>query len=436
MNIYIYGTASFKKEIHKILIDSNIKLKMGANNLIKEIESLSALKEIIAQNPNEIFLIDDSKIIKKNSFSRKIKFLTPKDAIEEEFLLNSGIADLSVDSLEEIPKYILKKYEQKQEKIEENNTNSTEKDEILEQNIEENSLETINKVILDEENSTNLEALEMQDLDSIDSELSSLLAKNSNETSDEEIDNSIAELENLFVDDDKINSYDTSNNVDFNDNFGLNNISFDYDDSSLINDTSGSMTDEEMLQNLMDGVGGFEDDLEDNFENNIEESFEDIDFLDMILDKKEEKEEEKKEEKIEEEIDITKELDLDNLLSKIQETQENSEPDLSELDELISVENLVESIEPKSEAKPEPKIVKGVDMPNDDFSELDLISEKDLLDALNLEQNSSANIVESKVNKVNSEVVNISSSNVDELATLFSKILNNKTLEITIKIKD
>ena len=432
MNIYIYGTASFKKEIHKILIDSNIKLKMGANNLIKEIESLSALKEIIAQNPNEIFLIDDSKIIKKNSFSRKIKFLTPKDAIEEEFLLNSGIADLSVDSLEEIPKYILKKYEQKQEKIEENNTNSTEKDEILEQNIEENSLETINKVILDEENSTNLEALEMQDLDSIDSELSSLLAKNSNETSDEEIDNSIAELENLFVDDDKINSYDTSNNVDFNDNFGLNNISFDYDDSSLINDTSGSMSDEEMLQNLMDGVGGFEDDLEDNFENNVDESFEDIDFLDMILDKKEEKEEEKKEEKIEEEIDITKELDLDNLLSKIQETQENSEPDLSELNELLSVENLVKSIEPK----PEPKIVKGVDMPNDDFSELDLISEKDLLDALNLEQNSSANIVESKVNKVNSEVVNISSSNVDELATLFSKILNNKTLEITIKIKD
>ena len=420
MNIYIYGTASFKKEIHKILIDSNIKLKMGANNLIKEIESLSALKEIIAQNPNEIFLIDDSKIIKKNSFSRKIKFLTPKDAIEEEFLLNSGIADLSVDSLEEIPKYILKKYEQKQEKIEENNTNSTEKDEILEQNIEENSLETINKVILDEENSTNLEALEMQDLDSIDSELSSLLAKNSNETSDEEIDNSIAELENLFVDDDKINSYDTSNNVDFNDNFGLNNISFDYDDSSLINDTSGSMSDEEMLQNLMDGVGGFEDDLEDNFENNIEESFEDIDFLDMILDKKEE---------IEEEIDITKELDLDNLLSKIQETQENSEPDLSELNELLSVENLVKSIEPKLE----PKIAKGVDMPNDDFSELDLISEKDLLDALNLESNSSANIVESKVN---SEVVNISSSNVDELATLFSKILNNKTLEITIKIKD
>ena len=420
MNIYIYGTASFKKEIHKILIDSNIKLKMGANNLIKEIESLSALKEIIAQNPNEIFLIDDSKIIKKNSFSRKIKFLTPKDAIEEEFLLNSGIADLSVDSLEEIPKYILKKYEQKQEKIEENNTNSTEKDEILEQNIEENSLETINKVILDEENSTNPEDLEIQDLDSIDSELSSLLAKNSNETSDEEIDNSIAELENLFVDDDKINSYDTSNNVDFNDNFGLNNISFDYDDSSLINDTSGSMSDEEMLQNLMDGVGGFEDDLEDNFENNIEESFEDIDFLDMILDKKEE---------IEEEIDITKELDLDNLLSKIQETQENSEPDLSELNELLSVENLVKSIEPKLE----PKIAKGVDMPNDDFSELDLISEKDLLDALNLESNSSANIVESKVN---SEVVNISSSNVDELATLFSKILNNKTLEITIKIKD
>ena len=122
LNIYIYGTPDFKKEIHKTLIDSNIKLKLGANNLIKEIESLTALKEIIAANPKEIFLIDDSKIIKKNSFAKKVKFLTPKDAIEEEFLLNSGIADLSVDSLEEIPKYILKKYEQ-EKAIEELNNN-------------------------------------------------------------------------------------------------------------------------------------------------------------------------------------------------------------------------------------------------------------------------------------------------------------------------
>ena len=45
------------------------------------------------------------------TINRKIKFLAPKDGIEEEFLLDSGIADLSVDSLAEIPKYIIKDFE-------------------------------------------------------------------------------------------------------------------------------------------------------------------------------------------------------------------------------------------------------------------------------------------------------------------------------------
>ena len=42
------------------------------------------------------------------------------------------------------------------------------------------------------------------------------------------------------------------------------------------------------------------------------------------------------------------------------------------------------------------------------------------------------NILENSSNTIS---VN-SSSNVDELAQLISKLLNNKTLEITIKIKD
>ena len=409
LNIYIYGTPDFKKEIHKTLIDSNIKLKLGANNLIKEIESLTALKEIIAANPKEIFLIDDSKIIKKNSFAKKVKFLTPKDAIEEEFLLNSGIADLSVDSLEEIPKYILKKYEQ--EKAIEELNNNLEEDSTTENFKQE--------IILDDDNfNINLNNNEtkenIEDSETIlDDELSKLLVKNQEDTTKEDIDSSIAELENLFVDDDKINSYDTSN-VDFNNNFGLNNISFDYDDNSIVNDTSSSLDDKELLKSLMDIDDSSQNDFEGNFESNVEESFEDVDFLDMILNE----EKNNKKEAETENLDITKELELNNLLNKIQEAKVFDE-------EII---------------KDEPK---GVEMTNDDFSELDLINEKDLLDALNLEQSAQQNSFEKPIqnNNVevlnnNSDVVNISSSNVDDLAKLFSKILNNKTLEITIKIKD
>lgn len=414
LNIYIYGTPSFKKEIHKTLIDSNIKLKLGVNNLIKEVESLSALKEIIAQNPKEIFLIDDSKIIKKNSFAKKVKFLTPKDAIEEEFLLNSGIADLSVDSLEEIPKYILKKYEQEKAI-----------NEIQEKEAQEFETPMIKQeIILDDDNFSinTVEEISQKEEEPLDDELSELLIKNSENTLNEDLDSSIAELENLFVDDDKIGSVYDTNVVDFNDNFGLNNISFDYDDNTIINDSNISLDDEELLKSLMSGPN---EDLEDSFENDIEKSSENLDFIDTLL--KTDEEESLKKENNNEEVDIEKELELNLLLSKIEETKQLETNPIKE-DKII--------------IKEEP--IKGVQMANNDFSELDLIDEKDLLEALNLEQtkeqNSFTNQTQSSIEVLNNansnEVVNINSSNIDDLAKLFSKILNNKTLEITIKIKD
>lgn len=414
LNIYIYGTPSFKKEIRKTLIDSNIKLKLGVNNLIKEVESLSALKEIIAQNPKEIFLIDDSKIIKKNSFAKKVKFLTPKDAIEEEFLLNSGIADLSVDSLEEIPKYILKKYEQEKAI-----------NEIQEKEAQEFETPMIKQeIILDDDNFSlnTVEEISQKEEEPLDDELSELLIKNSEDTLNEDLDSSIAELENLFVDDDKIGSVYDTNVVDFNDNFGLNNISFDYDDSTIINDSNISLDDEELLKSLMSGPN---EDLEDSFENDIQKPSENLDFIDTLL--KTEEEKSLKKENNNEEVDIEKELELNLLLSKIEETKQLETEPIKE-DKII--------------IKEEP--IKGVQMANNDFSELDLIDEKDLLEALNLEQtkeqNSFTNQTKSSVEVINNtnsnEIVNINSSNIDDLAKLFSKILNNKTLEITIKIKD
>ena len=220
MKIYIYGNQSFKKEIHETLDHSNIKFKLDNNTVIEEIESLEKLKTTIENNPKDIYLIDDEKIIKKNSLNKKLKFLAPKDGIEEEYLLDSGIADLSIDSLKELPKYIIKKYEELK---------------LLEPEIEEeNKIEEIKSSI------------------ELDDELSMLLAKeNSIKKSKSEdltpvddldeifdLDNNIDNLDDLIGsidrDEEIKDSDDFAQITNFNDDFGLNNISFDYDDDNVL----------------------------------------------------------------------------------------------------------------------------------------------------------------------------------------------------------
>lgn len=112
MIIYIYGSDSFKKDIHSMLKHSNIKFRLDNHGEIKELSALEELKNAIKDNPNDIYLIDDAKIIKKNSLNQKIKFLKPKDGIEQEYLLDHGIGDISVDSIDELAKHIIKKLEE------------------------------------------------------------------------------------------------------------------------------------------------------------------------------------------------------------------------------------------------------------------------------------------------------------------------------------
>ena len=109
LNIYIYGSQNFKKDIKDELNRSHIDFKLGDNGLIQDVQSLNTLKELIEDNDDDIFLIDDAKIIKENLINSKIKFLKPKDGIEQEYLKNKGIEDFSVDSISDISKYILKK---------------------------------------------------------------------------------------------------------------------------------------------------------------------------------------------------------------------------------------------------------------------------------------------------------------------------------------
>ncbi len=109
MNIYIYGNQNFKKDIKDELSRTLIDYKLEGKGLIQEVRSLSTLKELIEDNSDDIFLIDDTKIIKENLINSKIKFLKPKDGIEQSYLKEKGIEDFSVDSIHDISRYILKK---------------------------------------------------------------------------------------------------------------------------------------------------------------------------------------------------------------------------------------------------------------------------------------------------------------------------------------
>ena len=375
MNIYIYGNHSFKKDIHETLEHSNIKFKMDNDCVIKEINDLSVLKQTIKNNPYDVYLIDDEKIIKKNSLQKKIKFLTPKDAIEEEFLLDSGIADLSVNSLSEIPKYIIRKYEDQKK------TNEQEKVSIFDD--VDSAADKDNNVELDEE-------------------LAKLLAKE-DEVHEEQIniptDNYLESenLEDLFNISDDINFQQSSSSdnisknefddiMNFNDDFGLNNISFDYDDDAANNEPLDPMEEDFFKSISMDKE---ENDEEEDDENEI---FEDIDFLEEIFTNKEKNKQEKEE--------------------KINENKIFNE-----------------------------SLQREKSMNDDEFFELDSLNEKDLLEALSYNGDNVSNMnhtdLKTNILENSSNTISVnSSSNVDELAQLISKLLNNKTLEITIKIKD
>ncbi len=363
MKIYIYGNQSFKKEIHQTLEHSNIKFKIDSNLEIEDINNLSKLKQKIIENPNDIYLIDDEKILRKNSLNNKIKFLAPKDGIEEEFLLESGVSDLSIDSIKELPKYIIKKCQEL--KIDESEIFEEKKSELQNNNSIEN----------------------------LDDELSKLLVKEDEKDFDTQKDINLDNITNDFSDD-IINKSDETDNfheeIDFNDNFGLNNISFDYDDDDIMFREENITIDEKKSND-----------------------FDEFDFLDQIVDD-------------DESLPKFDHLDLENefdfLSEQIEELKSESK---QEVTNIVKVnEQIKESLQG--------------DKMTDEFFELDSISEKDLLDALNyrVDEKNIENDSRTLPSLEKQETVTINSSNVNDLSQLISKLLTNKTLEITIKIKD
>ena len=246
MNIFIYGNQNFKNEINKILVNSKIE-SILEDVKIEDISNIDILKDNIAKNPDDIYLIDEDKIIKKSRF----KFLKQKDGIEEDFLLQYGVNDLSIDSLDEIPNYIIRKYER---------IASKEKDKSLEIKNED--------LLLDNELANLLESKEEENNKNL---TSSIL--------EEPMGININELDSLIeVDTSDEVKTDTNyiNMEDFDENFGLNNVSFDYDDDSTFNEDLKS--DEDLLQDILNNSIVDEDDYEF-----VGETFEDKNFLDEIF---------------------------------------------------------------------------------------------------------------------------------------------------------
>ena len=406
MKIYIYGNQSFKKEIHETLEHANIKFKLDNNTAIEEINNINKLKETIKNNPKDIYLIDDDKIIKNNSLNKKLKFLAPKDGIEEEYLIQSGIADLSIDSLKELPKYIIKRYEEL--KLLEPKEKQPEKEvEVIEENIIE-----------------------------LDDELAMLLSKGDNKKKDKTEDlMPVQDLEDVFsldkemnLDeiDDLIGNVDIKDNktsddiddiVNFNDNFGLNNISFDYDDNDVLYKEESS---DEIIETPKKSTRNILEDL-DFLGEEVEEEEEDFSDLDKINN------------------DLFGGFDFLNEeiqeVAKKEETNilDNSENDIEEklFEDFEFLNENIDKVQEKDES------LQG-DKMGDEFFELDSLNEKDLLEALNYKVDESSFKSEYKpaVSGTKSETINIDSSNPNDLSLLISKLLSNKTLEITIKIKD
>ena len=420
MNIYIYGNQRFKKEIYKILDSSQIK-KIDNNVIIKEISNLNDLKETIKAQPKDIYLIDDEKIIKKDSL--KSKFFAPKDGIDEQFLVESGVNDLTINSLNEIPEYIIRKYE-------------------LEKNLEDIKKE--NKVELDDE-------------------LSKLLAnetqiekkpENIPEIKDDEIVSGVNlnELENLIetteetenIDLHKLDNNDKINNEfeDFNNDFGLNNISFDYDDDNILNDNS--LSDEDVLSQILNSASIDEDNYEF-----LGETFEDVNFLEELFpdkaeflatfEKPEKQVEDDKTEMTDEfvEFDDDEEVHLPD--EEIQEVADLEEDNFENEKKEVIIEPMDDEENEESENFED---LEGENMNDNEFSELDSLNEKDLMEALNYKADEIVQVPKNQENTQiisntnNKETVILNSSNVDEISQLISKLLSNKTLEITIKLKD
>ncbi|WP_044417050.1 hypothetical protein [Halarcobacter anaerophilus] len=335
MIIYVYGSDDFRKDIHELLEHSNIKFRLDENGEVIDLSTLEDLKNAIEDNPKNIYLIDDSKIIKKKSLlNDKFKFLKPKDGIGEDFLLDHGIGDISVNSIEELSKHIKSKL-----------------DSIVDEKESENIQDSIVEIVEDAyENSDN-----DKEYIQLDDELKELLSHRNTDKEEPQ-----AQVEQI-------------------------------DDISSMLEEVEPISDEKENPLMNDPL---------------------LNELDSMV--------EEDEENLQEDQEALKDLSFEEDSGKI---------------DLINEE--------KDENKLEQKGSEQGEVMADEFSEFDSLNEADLLAALDITdskpvETKASNTISTEEVKKSEEKQNLDlgSSSADDIAKLISQLLNNKTLEITIKVKD
>ncbi|PWE22675.1 hypothetical protein [Aliarcobacter skirrowii] len=418
MNIFIYGKDDFRKDIKRILGESKIDEKLQ-NISIAEILNLEDLKEQIASNPDDVFLIDDEKIFKKSKFG----FLKAKDAIEEEFLLQCGVSELSIDSFEEIPNYITRKYDRLNFKKEPSDS------------------EIINE----------------DDLDNL------VLAKD--EEKDLNVDSNQSFLEDDIVDTEKKEDNTKDEHTDnFEEDFGLNNIELDYDDKDSLTDKSEaieSMKNEEDILNLDSFIS--EDFDMKAFK--LDEDF-DLNSIDEMLLDSDDKNKELFDNNKEEVFINTPENSLDSNfdIENLDEDNNQEEIFLGDIEKQLEESLDLDEVDLKEETQEDNQIKKEYNSAENDvvkeensnlsiqkedksmnnFLDIDSISEADILDALGLdnskvEMNSSLNSgnnIDDSSDNFKASSIDLNASNIDDVTALLSKLLKNKSVELSIKIKE
>lgn len=115
MNIYIYGTEKFKNNIKSILFKANL----GIN--IEILNTLFAIKTKLEASPQDIFIIDETKIITPNFFTKRIKFLSSSDGIERELIEKYGVGDVCFNSINGMIGYINSRIKLEEKAIEQEN---------------------------------------------------------------------------------------------------------------------------------------------------------------------------------------------------------------------------------------------------------------------------------------------------------------------------
>ncbi|MBD3840578.1 MAG: hypothetical protein IE909_01620 [Campylobacterales bacterium] len=110
MDIYIYGSEPYKKKVHDALNLGNIRFKIDDGEII-DVSYLDDLKDLIQNKGDQIFLIDQSKVIEDDFVKKYLKFLIPKDGIEKKFLDKHGLGDISLREYSDLCLYIERRME-------------------------------------------------------------------------------------------------------------------------------------------------------------------------------------------------------------------------------------------------------------------------------------------------------------------------------------